>query len=263
MTLETRSSFPAPGRGQRRLRNYLLDRRFQLKYAGYLVGIALLLSAALGSVLWKTSQAALAQSQNAVRQGEEVVTRGRQVLAESQKVSAVVQMNIIRDPDYSQNPALLAAFRSDAEQQDARLAAQQRALEQQSQALKAQARDLGNQQRTVFLTLSGALGLLVVLLGFAGIVVTHRVAGPIYKIKRQIREVGRGKLQIPDKLRRGDELVDFFETFEGMVKNLRRRQEQEIVQLDAALAKLEGRVQESELAPLRSLRMDKQAALDA
>ena len=40
-------------RYQRRLRNYLLDARFQLKYTGYLVATAILLSVALGSLLWK------------------------------------------------------------------------------------------------------------------------------------------------------------------------------------------------------------------
>ena len=43
-------------RGQRRLRNFLLDRHFQLKYSGYLVGVAVFLSATLGFFLWQTSR---------------------------------------------------------------------------------------------------------------------------------------------------------------------------------------------------------------
>ena len=202
------SSFPAPGgKQQRRLRNYLLDPQFQFKYTGYLVGITLLLGLGLGSVLWRTSEAVLEESHKAVEQGEQVVTRGREVLAESQKVSAVVQMNIVRDPDYSQNPALLEAFRADAEKQDARLAAQQRALEQQAEALKRQAHALTAQQRVTFFTLCGGFTLLVVLIGFMGIVVTHKVAGPVYKMKRHLREVANGRLQVPNRLRRGDELA--------------------------------------------------------
>ena len=49
MTESLGPSIPAGGRHQRRLRNYLLDPPFQLKYSGYLVGIAVLLS--LGRVL--------------------------------------------------------------------------------------------------------------------------------------------------------------------------------------------------------------------
>ena len=45
-----------PGRHQRRLRNYLLDSHFQLKYSGYLVMIAVALSVSLGlSTLTSTS----------------------------------------------------------------------------------------------------------------------------------------------------------------------------------------------------------------
>jgi nitrogen fixation/metabolism regulation signal transduction histidine kinase len=252
----------APGRHQRRLRNYLIDRHFQLKYSGYLVGIAVLLSLCLGTILWRTSQAVLAQSHKAVQQGEQVVARGREVLSESRKVSAVVQMNIVRDPVYSQSPALLEAFKSDAEKQDARLAEQQKALEGQAGALKQQAEDLHDRQTGMFLTLCGALTLLVVLVGLAGIVVTHRVAGPIYKMKRQIREVGRGRLEVPSKLRRGDELVDFFEAFETMVQSLRRRQEGEIAELEKVLSELEARVAPSDLERLRRLRDDMKRALE-
>ena len=48
---------PTTGRHQRRLRNYLLDSHFQLKYTGYLVGIALLFSISLGLLIWRTSAA--------------------------------------------------------------------------------------------------------------------------------------------------------------------------------------------------------------
>ena len=257
------SSFPAPGgKQQRRLRNYLLDPQFQFKYTGYLVGITLLLGLGLGSVLWRTSEAVLEESHKAVEQGEQVVTRGREVLAESQKVSAVVQMNIVRDPDYSQNPALLEAFRADAEKQDARLAAQQRALEQQAEALKRQAHALTAQQRVTFFTLCGGFTLLVVLIGFMGIVVTHKVAGPVYKMKRHLREVANGRLQVPNRLRRGDELVDFFVAFEGMVLSLRERQEQEIQALDRAIRILEPKAEPGELEPLMKLRDEMKAALE-
>lgn len=256
------SSFPSTGRHQRRLRNYLLDPHFQLKYTGYLLGIAILLSAGLGTVLWRTSQAAIHQSQQAVSEGEKVVAHGREVLAESQKVSAVVQMNIVRDPEYSQNPALLEAFKADAEKQDQRLAAQQKALVEQANSLKRQAAELASQQTTTLYTLCGAFALLIILIGFAGIIVTHRVAGPVHKMKRQIRAVGRGHLEIPSKLRRGDELVDFFEAFETMVVSLRQRQEAEIADLERAIALLAEHASAEALAPLYRVRDEMKASLD-
>ena len=253
---------PATGRHQRRFRNYLLDSHFQLKYTSYLVGIALLFSVSLGLLIWRTSVAVIAQSHQAVHQGEQVVERGRQVVSESQKVSEVVKMNIIKDPVYSDNPALLDAFKSDADKQDDRLKAQQEALEGQATALREQASSLTEKQHIMLYTLVGALSLMVVLIGFAGIFVTHKVAGPIFKMKRQISDVGEGRLKIPGKLRKGDELVHFFDTFETMVRNLRQRQEEEIAKLDRAITTLEPKAEPGELEPLYQLRTEMKAALD-
>ena len=255
-------SVPPTGRHQRRMKNYLLDRHFQLKYTGYLVGIAVLFSVCLGTLLWRTSEAVISQSSQTVEQGEQVVGRGREVVEESRKVSEVVKMNIVKDPIYSDNPALLEAFKGDADKQDERLKSQVAALEQQSATLKAQSTAIRGQQRTMLLTLTTALTLLVVIIGFAGIMVTHKVAGPIFKMKRQIREVGEGHLRIPNKLRKGDELIDFFEAFETMVINLRSRQQGEIDKLEQAIASLEPKAEPGELEPLYELRTEMKDALN-
>src|ERR1051325_5658006 len=172
-TAATTTSIPA-GRGQRRLKNYLLDPHFQLKYSGYMAGVALLISVCLGVVLWRTSQAVVDQSRRAVHQGEQVVAKSREVVEESRKVSLVVQMNIVKDPVYSDNPALLEAFKADAAKQDDRLKEQQDRLVKQAADLKQQAADLAARQTAMLWTLCGALSLLVMLIGVAGIIVTHR-----------------------------------------------------------------------------------------
>ncbi len=255
-------SAPPTGRHQRRLKNYVLDAHFQFKYTAYLVGIALLFSVCLGTLLWRTSEAVITQSSRTVQQGEAVVSRGREVLEESRKVSEVVKMNIVKDPIYSDNPALLEAFKGDTDKQDERLKGQQALLEKQSSDLKEQSSSIRSQQRTMLITLTTALTLLVVLIGFAGILVTHKVAGPIFKMKRQIRDVGEGHLRIPNKLRRGDELVDFFEAFETMVVNLRSRQQGEIDKLEQAISFLEPKAEPGELEPLYSLRQQMKDSLN-
>lgn len=252
----------AGGRHQRRLRNYLLDPHFQVKYSAYLMLLAVVLSVGLGAILWRTSNKVIDQSWKAVRQGESVVARGKEVVAESRKVSAVVQMNIVKDPVYSDNPALLEAFKSDAAQQDERLRTQQAELIKQQEELKQQAADIATQQRTMLYTLCGALALLVLLIGAAGIVVTHRVAGPIYKMKTNLRAVADGRLRVPTPLRKGDELVDFFETYRAMVIALRERQEAEINKLDRAIAALAAKAAPEELEPLHALRRDMEGALE-
>lgn len=213
-------------------------------------------------MLWQTSNEVIAQSRQTVAQGEQVVERGRDVLNESQKVSEVVKMSIVKDPIYSDNPALLDAFKGDSEKQAERMLQQQRTLEQQALQLKQRAADLAHQQRAMLWTLTSALGLLVVMLALAGIVVTHKIAGPIYKMKRQIREVSAGKLHIPAPLRKGDDLVDFFDAFALMVDNLRSRQQQEIARLEEGLNAISSSCGEAELRPIRELLRDMKATLE-
>jgi methyl-accepting chemotaxis protein len=239
-----------------------LDRHFQLKYSGYLVGIAALLSIGLGALLWSTSKDLVEQSREAVRQGQQVVALGSEVVEESRKVHAVVEMNIVEDPVYADNPELREAFQADADKQTERQLAQQKALADQAQALHVQARSLERKRKALLTTLFVALAALILGVGLAGIVVTHKIAGPIYKMRRQLRELGEGRIRMPAPLRKGDELGDFFETFREMVQRLRTRQGEEIAMLDAAVDELRGKVDDARLKKLQELRADMQAQLE-
>jgi nitrogen fixation/metabolism regulation signal transduction histidine kinase len=232
MAQEGNSQSQGERRHQRRLRNFLLDKRFQLKYASYAAAVALVLSVSLGVVLYETSRTVIAQSQQTVRQGEQVVSRGREALEESRKVSAVVQMNIVKDPEYGSNPLLRDTFAREAQAQDARLERQQQALRTQAFQLREQARLLAQRQHTTLAVLWLALGLFVALVALASVVVTHRVAGPVFKLRRHIRELGEGNLADPGKLRRGDELAELFQVYGETLAKLRERRhkQQELVQ---------------------------------
>ncbi len=262
MSVSASAAMPGTSRHQRKVRNYLLDVHFQLKYTGYLVGTAILLSLALGALLWSVSREVIVQSQETVKQGQETVERGQEVVRESQKVSAVVHMNIVRDPVYGSNPELAAVFNDSAREQDKRLETQQQKLEADAIALQKRSQDLGRQQQHMFLVLTTVLSLLVIGIGLAGIIVTHRVAGPVYKMKRLLGYVGDGHLRLSEKLRKGDELQHFFDAFERMVDSLRKRQESEIGRLDKALAALHGKIPDDQLSTLRSLRQDMQDSLE-
>lgn len=250
------STAPSPaqatGRHQRSLRNYLLDAPFQLKYTSYLVAIAIFLSAALGLLLWKTSDEVLAQSKMSVVQGTETVRRGKELVKTSQKLSAVVQMNIAEK--YADSPDLAKVFNEGAEKEEKRLEEEQKRLETESNRLLAHERDIERQQSRIMTTLLVALTALVLFIGAAGIVITHKIAGPIFKMKRQIRELGEGKLALPGKLRKGDELVHFFVAFEDAVKNLRRKQESQISAIDLAIARAEAGKSDESIVALRALR---------
>lgn len=281
---EATSNRPAPGKHHRSAKNYLLDRRFQLTYAGFLVGIALLLSAGLGALLWRTSERVIEQSREAVKQGQEVVRQGQEtvkrgeaLIAESRKVRQVVEMTA--ETCYKDTPEVKQQFAADTARDEQKLRAEQDRLTREAADLKAHAEDLASQasrieaqQRRVLLGLVVGLGVFVLALGAAGIVFTHKVAGPIFKMKRLLREVGSGKLVVREKLRKGDELQHFFEAFEHMVADLRSRQEQEIAKVDDIIQRLEGaplssrgmkEIDEDGVELLKALRKEMKAQLDA
>lgn len=237
--MATSKSSPAKaGRHQRSLKNLLLDRHFQLKYTGYLVAIASVLSVSLGLILWRTSSQLVHQSERSAEQAKQIVDLGKEVVSESKKVSAVVRMNIVKDPIYQDDPDLLAAFNSDADEQDKKLDAQTAQLQAQRSALVEQANQLESFHRTMLFSLAGLLTLLVIGIGLAGIVVTHKVAGPIFKMKKHLGEVSEGKYQVPWSLRKGDELVEFFEAFRTMVVALRDEREAHMKVLSDAMVEL-------------------------
>jgi methyl-accepting chemotaxis protein len=231
------SSSPTSKRHQRKLRNLLLDRHFQLKYSAYFLGLALFLSASLGVLLWRVSVELIAQSRESVALGEDIVQRGQALLLESKKVSDVVKMNIV--DAYADDPALLEVFQGEANRHDALLENGQTQLQGNTQSLRKQSDTIAREHRFFTIVLISALVVLFVAVGLGGIVVTHRIAGPIFKMKRLLRDLGEGYLRMPTPLRKGDDLQDFFEEFARTVDRLRERKTGELDQLNRILAGLE------------------------
>ncbi|MCS6797629.1 MAG: hypothetical protein NZ898_03705 [Myxococcota bacterium] len=165
---------------KRRLRNFLLDARFQLKYTGMVVLVTAITGGVLGYFAYDFS---VGQT--------EMMTIGWAMDGRAEQ--EIVEM--------------------------------------------ARAHD-----RKVLLSIVAGIGILVVALGLTGIVVTHRVVGPAYKMKKLLQEVQQGHLRVSGRLRKGDELQDLFEAFSTMLASLRERQQAEVAQLDAALerARAEG-----------------------
>ncbi len=260
---------------KRSFKNYLIDPAFQLKYTGLLVGIAIILSLGLGVLLWRSSAELAEQSQRTVQQGAETVEqgkktveRGKEVLVQSDKVNQVVTATM--ETCYADSPELLETFRKDAAKDQERLKEEQKKLEQDASYLTTQAAEMERQkaevqhrQAQLGLALALALLVLVVGIGFAGIIFTHKISGPIFKMKRLLRQVGEGKLVVRERLRKGDELVHFFEVFESMVETLRTHQREEIAIIDAVIEKLDGEEPaKSAVAELKTLRDDMESKLE-
>jgi methyl-accepting chemotaxis protein len=200
---------PHPVGYKRRLRNYLLDSRFQLKYAGLLVAVAVAIAAMMGVVLYHSTRA--------------VVEGSSALVEESRKVSDVSRMNV---KDLASDADLQAAFSRESDAHDRVIADQQRALLER--------------QRAMIVSLVGGLALMVLAIGMFGIYFTHKVVGPVFKMKRLLRKVGEGNLRVDEQLRRRDELQDFFDAFTRMVGQLRDIEAGRLRDVEDALAALEG-----------------------
>jgi hypothetical protein len=165
------------GKSQRRLRNYLLDLRYQLKFTLTMVGLAAVLTSALGWV----------------------------ILSKAHEASRVVQVRAL-DPTDELAQQLVTQFEA-------------------------------NDRQLVYLL----IGFGIVLSGFLtvyGIVLTHKVAGPLKKVANHLDKIRDGKLGVVYNLRKGDELVEFFSHFKAAHDALRKQEEGDIVLLSRAADEL-------------------------
>jgi HAMP domain-containing protein len=166
---------------QRKLRNYLLDRRFQLKYTGMVLLVTVSVASGLGYVAYRFSK------------------------GQTEALTAHIAAQPDLDPDTASD---LEQF---ANQEDRKI-------------------------RNAII--SGVL-LLTVALGITGIVVTHRVVGPAYRMRRLFEHVGKGRLVVTTGIRKGDELQELYQSFAEMVMSLRDQRAEEIEQLESTLIMME------------------------
>ena len=82
---------------------------------------------------------------------------------------------------------------------------------------------------------SGIL-LLALLLGIWGLVITHRISGPLFLVTRYLSVLGSGQYPDVRPLRRRDELKVFFNSFEESLTQLRERDQNHLNDLNEALS---------------------------
>ena len=202
---------------------YLLDPRFQLKWTGYLVFVVVLVMAGLGYVIARTAGRASDTASLAVKEAEKAFEESK-----SNNILTRRTMELAG----GDNPALQAVMNDSLGDVDA-----------QSEKNLAEVRhvqaNIVNDRKDLQLLLAGAGVSLVLLLALMGIIITHRIVGPVHRLKRMLRRVSTGRLVIEERLRRGDELEDLFDTFLQMTHSLRAMQTARLATLDGALRKAE------------------------
>jgi len=224
---------------KRRWRNFLLDRSIQLKLTAYMVAVTLVLSALLGVFLVRAARTLMRETATAVEARSRAAEVSRELSGATLSNELLVRMG---------DPTFEATFREKARSIDA-------AYEAERTAIVAQRAELERQQRLTWWVLGGLLTGFTVVVALGTIVVTHRLAGPLLRIRRMVNEVHDGKLRPPTYgLRDRDELRDLFEDTWKMVQRLRDQHEEDANALARALRAAEGSGASAEaLAELRML----------
>lgn len=166
----TADSGPVPaGRPyRRRLSNYLLNKRLQLRYVGFVTILSTILSGTLGYLIWQQEHLA------------------------SDQILASVD-TLCEDGDTE----ACAEFRNDLDA------------------------SLSRSDNNLVLIMAGVTVGLVVVLFFFMVVMTHKIAGPLYKISTYFTKMAHRRLGPVYPLRKGDMLQEFYDKFQGMHEAVR------------------------------------------
>lgn len=177
------SSSAARARPKRKLSNYMLDKKLQLRYVLLVSMLSAVIAGALGYMIYDQ----------------------RRTASES----------IERD--------LQALTQADASHQEFQ--------EQVASGLKS------DDQMLVYKMMAVGFGLVVILSAYL-VIMTHKVAGPLFKVSMYFEQMAEGRLGKVTPLRRGDMLQDFFSDFKEMHESLRARSQADAEAMENALKAL-------------------------
>jgi hypothetical protein len=127
---------------------------------------------------------------------------------------------------------------------------------------------LASEDRWRIVQISIILAVVLVCLLAASVVITHRIAGPAFVIRRTCAQVSEGNLARPRPLRNHDLLLDLADTVATMVDALRDREAVDREAMDRAAAALRNpdatpEVRAAAAAELERLAAEKEARLRA
>jgi len=173
---------PSP-RHQRKLSNYLIDKRLQLRYILLVTILSAIISGALGYMIYDQRRTA-----------SESIERDLQALTQA-------------DASHQEFQEQVAS-----------------GLESDDQAL-------------VYKMIGLGLGLVVILSAYL-VIMTHKVAGPLFKVSTYFEQMSEGRLGAVTPLRRGDMLQDFFGQFKAMHEAVRARAQADVDAMTQAVSDL-------------------------
>ncbi len=173
---------PRP-RYKRKLSNYLLDKKLQLRYVLVVTILSGVIAGALGFLIYQQRRAA----------SESI----------EKDLAALTQKDTSQDQFQEQI-----------------------------------ASDLQSEDQALVYKMVGVGVALVVILSLYLILMTHKVAGPLYKVSMYFDRMADGRLGVVTPLRKGDMLVDFYTSFKDMHDTVRSRAQADAISMEKALQAL-------------------------
>ena len=100
------------------------------------------------------------------------------------------------------------------------------------------ASDLASDDQALIYKMVGVGMGLVIILSVYLVLMTHKVAGPLFKVSMYFDRMADGRLGVVTPLRKGDMLVDFFTSFKDMHDAVRARAQEDVASMDKAVQAL-------------------------
>lgn len=205
---------------QRKLRNYLLDAPLQLRFTAVLVLATLLGAGLLGIFLARALNRLAEQAERAVE------ARAAAAQASHELGNASLSKTLL---ERFNDPVFTAQLERQSRAIDAAYQAEQVQVAEQRREVARESTRIG--WLVLFSVVVFGLAVLAV-----GIVITHRIAGPVYRVRRLLLDLGEGRRDVPRHgLRDGDELRELFDAAASLVKTLRAEDEATFEAVTAAL----------------------------
>jgi methyl-accepting chemotaxis protein len=129
--------------------------------------------------------------------------------------------------------AVIAAVLGYLIYQQEHLASMELNADLQAMGLDEVAKDLGSKDSALIYKMAAVgIGLAGILSMFL-VVMTHKVAGPLFKVSMYFDRMAAGRLSVVTPLRDGDMLRDFFDTFARAHGEMRSRQQSDVKEMES------------------------------
>lgn len=201
---------------RRSWRNLLLNKRYQLRFTALLLSGAAIAFGGLGYWVLSFSKSAtvVAESQLSSQCWDSQAASGEPDVAKEpspveEQVPGRRRVTAVTTESETLPPALVARALVDW---DCRI------------GQRAGLADVRAGHRHVIWALVGSGVVLMLCLAALGIKLTHKVAGPLFKVTQYFRQMQAGRFTVAYPLRRGDQLVQFYEHFRAAHEALRARE---------------------------------------